>query len=117
MVTVPIGGTIRNTVTWNAEVYGEATHLFRVGTIYRPTGTNIVYADVHVIVTTGTATNIITDVDFAIPADFPLGVYDAETYITDPATGTLLDNVIETGVLTVLPTYAAKIVSTYFTAI
>lgn len=121
MVDVPIGGTIRNHVTWDAVVMGQATGDFYVSTVY---GTDVdgteanfikIHAPVSTYVPTATASNIETDVDYVVGID--AGTYDALTVIVEFWSGDILDHHIDIGQLTVLPQFDATIVSTAFSIV
>ncbi len=128
---VPRGGTIRNTITWDANSGVDPTHNFYLISFYG-TGTTIV--DILLTAIVGTYTTIsvtgaeaskVTTIDSFIPEDAVLGTYSCLTFITDEegydlASGIITysyDSKIDADVLTVVMGIRATIISTSFSRV
>jgi len=125
VVNVPYGGTIRNTVAWNAIVSGAGTKNFALVTFYFDKAGNPAFFTDKITINTGSATiETPLDLNTLDLLDDPsiYQTYDARTYVGDgdnpnfPYGGEgVYDEHFDTDVLTIVPAYGAIIISTLFT--
>lgn len=118
MVDIPQGGTIRNSVEW--EAYVDSGVSWYIHTLYGKTVGDIfnIYLSSYVIYLNPTIGIHISDVEKTIPIDAVSDTYDARTVIADGPdinTANILAEKYDTGVLRVIPAIFAGIISTTFT--
>lgn len=125
---VPQGGTIRETINWEASVpdHGIATHNFYLLSIY---GSGTTEADIlanmvsgaYIILTVVSESRVGDYIDNPIAADAPLGTFSCATFIAEDFDGTTIigvyDSKVDVNVLTITPGLGATIISTSFSSI
>lgn len=120
MVFIPQGGTIRNSVEW--EAYIDSDISWYIHTLYGKTvGEDFnIYLSGYVIFINPPKGIHNSNIDITIPIDAVSDTYDAWTVIADGSdisTANILAEKYDVGVLEVVPTILAEIISTNFTQI
>ena len=122
-ITIPSGGTIRETVNWDAIVPSSETFNFYIFSIYghdvdgTPENFSAVFSE---YIQTGEISSIsrTDNLDVVIPS-IPLDTYDCLTIVGDFDGSTIytFDYVIDSAVLTIEAVLGATIISTSFSAV